>query len=133
MRLNLKSERLKWPYRIIGPPSYLRVLSTRGAHDCASAAFMSKKDSLRDPRSVLAGILGVLQPNVCAKCFIQPFIGFWLRIPCISHGLFDADDLMALRALAEAMTGAIHFVLWSKPTDVGQFLFFHADSFPQAE
>jgi len=93
---------------------------------------MSKKDSLRDPRSVLLGILGVLQPNVGTKRFIQPFIGFWLRILCISHGLFDTDDLMAIRALAEAMTGAIHFVLWSKPTYVGQFLFFHADSFPQA-
>ena len=91
---------------------------------------MSKKDSLRDPRSVLAGILGVLQPNVCAKCFIQPFIGFWLRIPCISHGLFDADDLMALRALAEAMTGAIHFVPGAKPTYTGQFWFFHASIFP---
>ncbi len=27
---------------------------------------------------------------------------------------------MALRALAEAITGAIHFVPWSKPTRVGQ-------------
>ena len=85
-----------------------------------------------DPRSGLAGILGVLHLNVCAKRFIEHFIGFWLRILCISHGLFDADDLMALRALAEVMTGAIHFVLWSKPTHVGQFWFFHADSFPQA-
>ena len=85
-----------------------------------------------DPRSGLAGILGVLQLNVCAKRFIEHFIGLWLRILCISHGLFNADDLMALRALAEAMTGAIHFVLWSKPTHVGQFWFFHADSFPQA-
>ena len=38
----------------------------------------------RDPRSVLLGILGVLQPNVGTKRFIQPFIGFWLRILCIS-------------------------------------------------
>jgi hypothetical protein len=48
---------------------------------------------------------------VCAKSFIDHFGGFWLRILCISHGLFDADDLIALRAFAEAMTGAIHFVL----------------------
>src|SRR5437660_8042064 len=105
MRLNLKSERLKWPYRIIGPPSYLRVLSTRGAHDCASAAFMSKKDSLRDPRSVLAGILGVLQPNVCAKCFIQPFIGFWLLSPCICGRLLYVDAPRDFLALAIAGAG----------------------------
>jgi len=74
----------------------------------------------------------VLQPNVRAKRSIEYFIGFWLRILRISHDLFDADDLMALRALAEAMTGTIHFVLWSKPTHVGQFWFFHAFSFPQA-
>jgi hypothetical protein len=40
---------------------------------------------------------------------------------------------MALRALAKAMTGAIHFVPWSKPANVGQFWFFHAPSFPQSE
>ena len=85
-----------------------------------------------DPRSGLAGILGVLQLNVCAKRCIEHFIRFWLRILRIRDRLFDADDLMALGALAEAMTGAIHFVLWSKPTHVGQFWFFHADSFPQA-
>src|SRR5438876_6055412 len=83
-----------------------------------------------DPRIGLAGVLGVLQLNVRAKRFIEHFIGLWLRTLCISHGLFDADDLMPLGALAEAMTGAIHFVPWSKPTHVGQFWFFHADSFP---
>jgi hypothetical protein len=31
---------------------------------------------------------------------------------------------MALRALAEAMTGAIHFVLGAKPTQIGQLGFF---------
>lgn len=55
----------------------------------------------------LAEILGVLQLNVCAKRFIEHLIGFWLRILRISH---DADDLKALRALAKAMTGAIHFL-----------------------
>ena len=80
----------------------------------------------------LAEFLRVLQLSVCAKRFIEHFIGFWLRTLCISHGLFDADDLMALGTLAEAMTGTIHFFLWSKPTYVGQFWFFHADSFPQA-
>ena len=74
----------------------------------------------------------MLHLNVCAKRFIEQFIGFWLRILCISHGLFDADDLMALRTLAEAMTGAIHFVPWSKPTHICQFWFYHASSFPQA-
>jgi hypothetical protein len=77
-------------------------------------------------------ILGVLQLNVCAKRLIEHFIGFWVRILYISHGLFDADDLVALRAFAEAMTGAIHFVPWPKPTHGDQFWFFHADSFPQA-
>jgi hypothetical protein len=74
----------------------------------------------------------VLQLNVCAKRFIEHFVSFRLRILRISRGLFDADDVMALRALAEAMAGAIHFILWSKPTQVGQFWFFHAFSFPQA-
>jgi len=80
----------------------------------------------------MQSIGNVLQLNVCAKRFIEHFISVRLRILCISRGLFDADDLMALRALAEAMTGAIHFVPWSKPTHVGQFWFFHASSFPQA-
>ena len=74
----------------------------------------------------------MLHLNVCAKRFIEQFSGFRLRILCISHGLFDADDLMALRALAEAMTGAIHFVPWSKPTHISQFWFYHVSSFPQA-
>ncbi len=78
-------------------------------------------------------IIGVLQLHVGAKRFIEEFGGFWLRILRISHGLFDADDLVALRALAEAMTGAIHFVLGAKPTYAGQFWFFHALIFPQAE
>ena len=77
-------------------------------------------------------VLGVLQLNVCAKRFREHFSCFWLRIRCISHGLFDADDLMALRAFAEVMAGTIHFFLGSKPTHVGQFWFFHAPSFPQA-
>jgi hypothetical protein len=80
----------------------------------------------------LAEILGVLQLNVRAKRCIEHFSRFWLRILRISHRLFDADDLMALGALAETMTGAIHFVLWSKPTYVGQFWFFHSPSVPQA-
>jgi hypothetical protein len=74
----------------------------------------------------------VLKRNVRAKRSIEYFIGFWLRILCISRDLFDADDLLTLRALAKTMTGAIHFVLWSEPTHVGQFWFFHAFSFPQA-
>ena len=72
-----------------------------------------------------AGILGVLQLNVCAKRFIEHFSGFSLSTRSVGHGFFDADDLMALRALPEAMTSAIHFVLWSKPTRIGQFWFFH--------
>jgi hypothetical protein len=43
---------------------------------------------------------------------------------------FYADDLTALRALAEAMTRAIHFILWPKPSHVGQFWLFHAPQFP---
>ena len=66
------------------------------------------------------------------KRFIEHFTGLWLSTRSIGHGLFDADDVMALRALAEAMTGAIHFVPWSKPAHVGQFWLFHTASFPQA-
>jgi hypothetical protein len=73
----------------------------------------------------------MLKLNVYAKRFIEHFSGFRLRVLCICHGLFDADDLMAFRALAEAMTGVIHFYPWSKPTDVGQFWLFHIPSFPQ--
>jgi hypothetical protein len=40
-----------------------------------------------DPGSGLAEILGVLQLNVCAKRLIEHFIGFCLRVLCISHGL----------------------------------------------
>jgi hypothetical protein len=69
---------------------------------------------------------------VCAKRFVQHFSGFSLSTRAVRHGLFDADDLMALRAFAEAMTGAIHFFLWSKPSHVGQFWLFHASSFPRA-
>ena len=67
----------------------------------------------------------MLQLNVCAKRFMEHFTGFSLSTGSIGHGFFDADDLMALRALAEVMTGAIHFVPWSKPTRIGQFWFFH--------
>src|ERR1035438_5455785 len=77
-------------------------------------------------------VLGVLQLNVCAKRFIEHFAGLLLSTRSFGHDLFDADDLMALRALAEAMTGAIHFVPWTKPTNVGQFWLFHAPSFPHA-
>ena len=37
-----------------------------------------------------------------------------------------SNDLMALRALAEVMTRAIHFLLWPEPSHVGQFWLFHA-------
>src|ERR1039457_6059736 len=59
--------------------------------------------------SGLAEVLRVPQFKVCAKRFMEHFIGFWLCIRCSSHGLFDADDLRALRAPAEPMTGPIHF------------------------
>lgn len=85
-----------------------------------------------DRSSGLAEIFRVLQLNVCAKHFLEHFIGFWLRILWMCHGLFDADDLMTRRALAEAMTGVIHFVPWSKPPQVGQFWCSHVHSFPQA-
>ena len=63
-------------------------------------------------------VLGVLQLNVCAKRFIEHFAGLLLSTRSFGHDLFDADDLMALRALAEAMTGAIHFV-------PGGYFYFH--------
>ena len=74
----------------------------------------------------------MLQLCVHAKRFIEHFSSFRLCILSIGHDFFDADDLMALGTLAEAMTGAIHFVLWSKPTHVGKFWLFHASSFPHA-
>ena len=58
--------------------------------------------------------------------------GLWQSTRSIRHGLLDADYLTALRALAEEMTGAIHFVSWSKPTHFGQFWPPYAVSFPQA-
>jgi hypothetical protein len=75
----------------------------------------------------------VLQPNVCAKYSTKHFIGFSLRSLCICYGLFDADDLMALRALAEAVTCAIHFVPRSKPPHVGQFWRCHLPSFSKGQ
>ena len=71
----------------------------------------------------------VLQLSVRAKRFIEHFISFRLRILCIGHDFFDADDLMALGTLAEAMTGAIHFVPWSKPTRIDQFWFGHTANY----
>jgi hypothetical protein len=61
-------------------------------------------------------LLGMLQLNVCAKCFIERFIGFLPSAWPIGNGLFDADGFMALRALAEAVTGTIDLVPWPKPT-----------------
>jgi hypothetical protein len=75
----------------------------------------------------------MLQLNVYAERFMEHFIGCWLRILGICYGLFDADDLLAFRTLAEAVTSAIHFYPWSKPRHVGQFWFCHVPSFPIAE
>jgi putative transposase len=66
-----------------------------------------------------------LQLNVFAKRFKEHFTGLSLSTRSIGHGLFDADDLMALGALAEAMTSAIHLVPWPKRTHVGQFWLLH--------
>jgi hypothetical protein len=73
-------------------------------------------------------VLGVLEFDVRAKRFIKRFVGLSLSTRSIGHSLFDADDLTALRALAEAMTGAIHFVFWPKPTYFGQFWLFDMPS-----
>jgi len=51
---------------------------------------------------------------------------FLLSTRSIGHGLFHANNLMAFRALAGAVTSAIHFVPWPKPTHAGQFWLFHA-------
>jgi hypothetical protein len=67
-------------------------------------------------RRLCNGSCSVLQLNVCTKSLIEHFVGFWLSAWSIRNGFFDADDLMALGACAETMTGAIHFVLWSKPS-----------------
>lgn len=79
----------------------------------------------------LREVLGMLQLNVCAKRFIEHFTGFSVSTRSIGYGLFDADDLVALRALTETMTGAIHFTPWPKPTRVDQLWVFHTTSFPQ--
>ena len=76
--------------------------------------------------------LGMLQLNVCAKCFIERFIGLFPGARPIGHGLFDGDGFIALRALAEPVTGAIHLVPRPKPTYMRQFWTFHAVTFPQA-
>src|ERR1700687_2917768 len=68
---------------------------------------------------------------MCAKRFVQHFTGFSLSTRAVGHGLFDADDLTALRALTEEMTRAIDFVLWHKTSHGGQFWLFHATSIPQ--
>ena len=83
-----------------------------------------------DSRSGLAHVLGVFEPNVCAKHFIESFSGFDLRTLCICHNLFDADDLVTCGALAEAMTGVIHFYPRSKPIHIGQFWCSHCSQFP---
>jgi hypothetical protein len=75
-------------------------------------------------------VVGVLQLNVIAKRFVQNFTGFSRSTRAVGHGFFDADNLMALRALGEAMTRTIHFVLWPEPSHVAQFWPFHAPSFP---
>jgi hypothetical protein len=75
----------------------------------------------------------MFQLNVCAEYLIEHFPGFLLRLLSIGFGLFDTDDLTALGTFAEEMTGAIHFVPGAKPTQVGQFWFLHAPSFPLAE
>jgi len=76
----------------------------------------------------LAEIVGVLQLDVCVKCCEKFLRGLWLRVLRLRYGLLDADDLKALRALANRMTCAIHFFLGSKPRHVRQFWFFHIRS-----
>jgi len=63
---------------------------------------------------------------VRAKCYMEHFTGFSLSARSIGDDLRDADDLIALRAAAEVVTSAIHFVPWSKPSHVRQFWIFHA-------
>jgi hypothetical protein len=43
-------------------------------------------------------VLGVLQLNVYAKRFKEHFTGFSVSTRSIDHGLFKADDLIALGA-----------------------------------
>jgi hypothetical protein len=75
----------------------------------------------------------VLQVGVFAKRFKEPFIGFPQSARPIGHGFFDADNLLALRALAKAMTGAVHFVLRPKPTYIRQLWFVHLAALPTPE
>jgi hypothetical protein len=62
---------------------------------------------------------------VCAKGCMEHFTGFSPSARSIGDGLRDADDLIALRAPAEVVTSAIHFVLWPKPSHFRQFWIFH--------
>ena len=86
--------------------------------------------AVSDPGSGLAEIFGVLYFNVYTKRFMEYFSGFRLGVPCIRHGLFDADNLAAFRALAEAMTGVIHLYPRSKPIHISQFWCSHCSQFP---
>lgn len=78
-----------------------------------------------------ASVLGVSKFSVCAKRFMEHFTGFSLSARSIGDGLCDADDLIALRAPAEVVTSAIHFVPRSKPSHVRQFWIFHTLILPQ--
>ena len=71
----------------------------------------------------------MLELNVRAKCFVEHLIGLLPSARSIGDGLFDADGFTTLRALAEAVTGAVHLVPWPKPTYIGQFWLLHAVSF----
>lgn len=65
------------------------------------------------------------QLNVCAKSFTERFIDFLPTTPSVGHGLFDADDLVTSRTLAEAVTGTVHFAPWSESINGGQFWLSH--------
>ena len=68
---------------------------------------------------------------MCAKRFIEHFSGLSLSTRSIGHNLFDTDDLTALRALAETMTGgSISSLGPSQPTAVSSG-FFILPSFPR--
>ena len=66
-------------------------------------------------------ILEMRKLNVFSKRFREHFSGFRLGVLGICDGFFNADDVMAFGALAEVMTGVIHFYPWSKPSHMGQF------------
>ena len=72
----------------------------------------------QDSRNGSVHALKMFTFNMCAKHFVEHFSGFRLRTLWLCHDFFHTDDLVAFRALAKAMAGAVHFNSWAQPSHV---------------